>query len=105
MILELEVKLKSTESKLHAKERELQHWKERVRCLAELSLRANSGGNSTSFEVTNNADGKRYFVRQTSVKSSVKSINNSEQEGDSMFPFWAFSHCIEGPLESIVYSL
>lgn len=101
----LEVELKSTESKLHAKERELQHWKEQVRCLAELSFGANSGDNSASFEMTNNADGKRHYTKKASVRSSAKSINNSEQEGNSMFPLWSFSHCTEGPLESTADSV
>lgn len=104
-ISELEVELKSTEIKLHAKERELQHWKERVRCLAELSFGANSGDNSASFETTNNADGKRHYTRKASGKSSARSINNSGQEGNSVFPLWSFSHCTEGPLESTADSL
>lgn len=104
-ISELEVELKSTETKLHVKERELQHWKEQVRCLAELSFGANSGDNSASFEITNNADGKRHYTKKASVRSSVKSINNSEQEGNSMFPLRSFSHCTEGPLESTADSV
>lgn len=104
-ISDLEVELKSTEIKLHAKERELQHWKERVQYLAELSFGANSGDNSASFEMTNNADGKRHNTRKASARSSVKSINNSEPEGNSMFPLWSFSHCTEGLLESTADSV
>ena len=75
---------------------------------------------SVSFEKTNNADGKRQDTRQASLKSSVKSVINSEHEGNYEFPslkssvksvinsehvgnyefpLWSFNHCIEGPLE------
>jgi hypothetical protein len=54
---------------------------------------------SLYLEKTNNADGKRQDTRQASLKSSVKSVINSEHEGNYEFPLWSFNHCIEGPLE------
>lgn len=67
-ISELEGELKSTENELHDKEIELQHWKEHVSRLLELSFVTDSGDesaslDSVSFERTNNADSKRQHTR------------------------------------------
>lgn len=94
------MQLKSMEAMLCAKERELQQWKDRVRCLAEQSFGVTSGEDSSTFERASNSNGRRQYLMATLSDSSSKSFVSSAQKENSQLPCWPFSRCVEGPLES-----
>ncbi|GLJ35796.1 hypothetical protein SUGI_0718720 [Cryptomeria japonica] len=99
-ISELGMQLKSMETKLCAKEGELQQWKDRVRCLAEHSFGITSGEDSSSFEKASNPNGRRQYLMPALSNSSSKSFVGSAQEANSQLPWCPLSRCIEGPLEN-----